>query len=281
MHSPEPPRPIRLIRRVTVPGATLRVGEVGDGPPLLMLNGIGGNLEMWDPVLRRLRGRRLVMPDMPGAGESPALLRPRRMPGLASLVVDLLDELGIERTAVLGYSWGGALAQQLAWQAPDRVSALVLGATMTGLGGQPPPPWVAALMVSPARYYSKSYLRLVAPVVFGSSPSSAADSSHGNARIARPPSPVGYSQQMWAISGWSSRRWLRGLDVPTLVLSGARDPLVRPRNGQILAEGIPGARLHVVDGGHLFMLEQPEETCRVVTDFLEEVAAASADGSTA
>lgn len=76
---------------------------------MLLLNGIGGNIEMWEPVVRRIPGRRIVMFDMPGTGESVALRRAVRMRGYAALVVRLLDALEIDRTDVLGYSWGGAL----------------------------------------------------------------------------------------------------------------------------------------------------------------------------
>ena len=256
-------------RRLTLGGATVRVATWGQGPPLLLLNGIGGNIEMWEPLARRVPGRRLVMLDMPGTGESPALPVPLRMAGYARLVVRLLDQLGIEKTDVLGYSWGGALAQQLAHTAPSRVRSLVLAATMPGLGGQPPAPWVIALMATPARYYSRTYLRVVAPLIFGSDPSKAADSESGHARLRRPPSMVGYSQQLYAISGWSSRSWLRGLRVPALVVSGSHDPLIPQRNGRILSGTIPGAQLQMIDGGHLFLLEQPDEACRLISEFLQ------------
>jgi len=72
----------------------------------------------------------------------------------------------------------------------------------------------------------------------------------------------GYSQQLYAIIGWSSRRWLRRLDVPVLVLSGSRDPLVPQRSGRILSRSIPHAQLRVVDGGHLFLLEPPRRDAR-------------------
>lgn len=261
-------------RHLRVGGARIRVATWGEGPPLLLLNGIGGNIEMWQPLTEWLPGRRLVMLDMPGTGGSRALRVPSRMSGYARLVVRVLDQLGIERTDVLGYSWGGALAQQLAHAAPGRVRALVLCATLPGLGGQPPPPWVVALMATPARYYSKTYLRLVAPLVFGSDPAAAADSPSGEARLRKPPSLVGYSQQLYAISGWSSLRWLHRLDLPVLVLAGAHDPLIPLRNGRILARTIPGAQLRVVRGGHLFLLEQPEEGCRAIGAFLGEQDAA-------
>lgn len=252
-----------------VGNATLRVATWGQGPPLLLLNGIGGNVEMWEPLATALPGRHLIMIDMPGTGGSPALRKPLLMRGYARLVVEVLEQLGITNTDVLGYSWGGALAQQLAHDAPSRVRALVLAATTPGLGGQPPAPWVIALMATPARYYSRTYLRVVAPLVFGSAPM-AADAASGAARRRRPPSWPGYGQQLYAISGWSSRRWLRRLDVPVLVLAGSRDPLAPPRNSRILARSIPGARLRVVDGGHLFLLEQPEEGCRSIEVFLQD-----------
>ena len=145
---------------------------------------------MWEPVLRRITGRRIVMFDMPGTGGSAALRWAVRMRGYAALVVRLLDELGIGRTDVLGYSWGGALAQELVHRAPDRVGGVVLAATTPGLGGQPPAPWVIALMATPLRYYSRTYLRLVAPLVFGSAPDKAADSTHGDARLRKPAEPA-------------------------------------------------------------------------------------------
>lgn len=256
-------------RQVIIAGTAVRVATWGQGPPLLLLNGIGGNVEMWEPLARRLPGRRLVMLDMPGTGQSPPLRVPVRMAGYARLVVRLLDRLGFERVDVLGYSWGGALAQQLARTAPSRVRSLVLAATIPGVGGLPPAPWVVGLMATPARYYSRTYLRVVAPLVFGSTPAEA-DSASGQARRRNPPTTRGYAQQMYAISGWSSRPWLRRLSVPALVVAGSRDPLVPSRNGLILSRAIPGARLHVIDGGHLFLLERPAEAAAAISAFLVE-----------
>jgi poly(3-hydroxyalkanoate) depolymerase len=258
-------------RSVVVDGTRIRVATCGEGPPLLLVNGIGGNIEMWQPLAARLRNRQLIMFDVPGTGQSPPLLLARRMRGYARLLAGLLDTIDIERADVLGYSWGGALAQELAHQFPERVRSLVLAATIPGLGGQPPAPWVLALMVTPTRYYSRTYLRLVSPVVFGSDPAKAADSPHGRARRVAPPSLLGYSQQLYAITGWSSRCWLHNLRVPTLVLAGDRDPLAPRRNARILARSIPDARLHVVHGGHLFLLEEPEEAGRLVAAFLAEL----------
>ena len=95
---------------------------MGEGRPLLLIMGVGGNVEMWHPFDRELndRGIHTISFDAPGTGESGELGRPRRMPWLARMVEHLLDHLGYERVDVLGISWGGGLAQQLAHQAPER-----------------------------------------------------------------------------------------------------------------------------------------------------------------
>jgi pimeloyl-ACP methyl ester carboxylesterase len=247
----------------------LRVAEQGAGQPLLLINGIGGNLEMWRPLVELFPARRLIMFDAPGTGASPAVLRYLGMRELARLVEGLFDELDLVSADVLGYSWGGTLAQELARRSPERVRSLILAATTCGLGAPPPAPWVAVLMATPLRYYSRTYLRFIAPVIFGSTPHAAADSAHGDARFIRPPSMIGYAMQLAALSAWTSRPWLHTLEVPTLVLSGSRDPLVRPANGRLLTRAIPRARLHLVDGGHLFLLEQPALCSALIEAFLD------------
>src|SRR5215210_4157428 len=93
-----------------VSGHRLRIATQGSGPPLLLINGIGANVEMWWPLMRLLADRHIIAFDPPGTGRSP-VGRPRRMRDYANVARDLLDELKIERADVLGYSWGGAVAQ--------------------------------------------------------------------------------------------------------------------------------------------------------------------------
>lgn len=257
------------VREVAVGDLVLRVGTTGTGPPLLLLNGIGANLDMWQALLGHLHGRHVIAYDFPGTGGSPDLPGPRRMPALALIVVELLDALGLDRVDVLGYSWGGALAQELAHRAPERVRSLVLCATIPGLGGRPPPPWVLGAMATPLRYYSRTYMRLVAPLIYGVRIQH--DQGHLAARRQRPPSVRGYAHQLYAITGWSSRGWLSSLRLPVLVLSGRGDHLATARNGVILARQIRGAGLHVVPGGHLFLLQDVSVAAQVVSRFLDHV----------
>lgn len=265
------------LRQVVVNGVALRVGTHGEGPPLLLINGIGANIEMWEPLASQLPGRRLLMFDFPGTGASAPLPRPMRMRSLASMLERLLDQLGFASCDVVGYSWGGTLAQQLVHQAPDRIRSLVLAATTPGLGGRSPAPWVVAAMSTPLRYYSPAYLRLVAPVIFGSRVRQ--NPTHVRARRALPPTMRGYGHQLYALAGWSSRPWLRTVRTPTLVLSGQGDPLVPSSNARILARTIPGARLQELPGGHLFLLQNPDAAAAAIAAFLSASESGGYDAS--
>jgi poly(3-hydroxyoctanoate) depolymerase len=262
-------------RFVHVDGVRLRVRTAGEGRPLLLIMGVGGNIEMWHPFDRELqaRGIQTISFDAPGTGESGELDRPRRMRWLARMVEHLLDELGHEQVDVLGISWGGALAQQLARQAPDRVGRLVLAATaagMPGFGGVPGNPSALIALLGARRYRDPDYLASVAGRLYGGG-ASALPKEHLAARSGRPPSSHGYRRQIWAVQGWTGLPWLRGLGQPTLILAGDDDPLVPVANGHILARLIPHTRLVIVrGGGHLFLLQLAPAMADLIADFLAE-----------
>ena len=267
-------RPARDLRFVDADGVRLRVGIRGTGRPLLLLMGIGGNLEMWTPFEEALDGRvvQTITVDAPGTGGSGGYRFPRRMSGLASTMERMLDALGYHRVDVLGVSFGGVLAQQLAHQAPDRVRRLVLAATGIGLGGVPGSPRVLLRLATPRRYTQPDYYRRIAGDIYGGLARRDPDAMlHGSlARFTHAPGLGGYLAQLYAIAGWTSLPWLCRLPQPTLVLAGDDDPIVPLVNGRILNRLIPDSRLHVVaGGGHLFLLEQAADVGRVVTAFVE------------
>jgi poly(3-hydroxyoctanoate) depolymerase len=259
---------------VDVDGVRLRVAVRGTGRPLLLLMGIGGNLEMWAPFEDHLDPTAVqsITVDAPGTGGSTPYRWPRRMRGLASTMDGLLDALGHDQVDVLGVSFGGVLAQQLAHQAPGRVRRLILAATGPGLGGVPGSPRVLLALATPRRYTQPDYFRRVAGRVYGGQAREDPDTLlHGSpARFIRPPSAAGYLAQLYAIAGWTSLPWLRRLGQPTLVLAGDDDPIVPPVNGRLLARLVPNARLRMVPGGgHLFLIERASEMAEIVSRFLE------------
>jgi len=244
----------------------------GEGRPLLLVLGIGASLDMWGPFEEAMLplGYQLISFDLPGAGGSPPAFPPIRMRGLAKLAVRLLDELGLPAVDVLGVSFGGVVAQEIAHQAPDRVRRLVLCETGPGLGGVPGKPSALIHMVTPRRYRSPDYAHRIAASLYGGH-ARVDPKLHATmtSRFMRPPSAYGYLTQLFAITGWTSVPWLCRVKTPTLILNGDDDPIVRVVNGRIMAVLMPKSRLHVIrGGGHLFLLDRPDETAGLVDDFL-------------
>ncbi len=264
----------RLLTFVEVDGHLLRVSVRGDGPPLLLVMGLGGNIEMWGPLERALNahGIQTIAYDASGTGHSPSRLVPQRMPGLARQAAHLLNSLGHPHADVLGVSFGGAVAQELALGNPHRVRRLVLASTACGLGGVPGNPFALSLLATPLRYYSPAFLRLTAGVLYGPTITPRDDllREQISARRARPPTLWGYASQLVAGAAWTSLPWLGRIRAPTLVLSGDQDPIVPSRNARILARRIPSARLEVVRGaGHLLVIDRAEHCAAVIARFLE------------
>lgn len=244
-------------------------------PPLLLINGIGANLEVFDPFVEALEkaGRKkigTIRCDVPGVGGSPASLFPLRFSGLARLIAQILDAVGYQQVDVLGISWGGGLAQQFAHQYPQRCRRLVLVATSTGALSVPGNPGVLVKMLSPRRYFQPSYLATIAPTLYGGVFRTRPDLARAYAYTVRAPHGFGYYRQLLAGVGWTSLPWLHQLQQPTLILAGNDDPIVPPINGQILAHLIPHARLHIVSGGHLLLLTEREQVAPLVYQFLRE-----------
>jgi poly(3-hydroxyalkanoate) depolymerase len=253
----------------------LRVTSEGEGRPLLLVNGIGATGDLFEPFRRAVAerdGRQTITFDAPGVGGSPTPWYPPTMRQLAGTVASLIGELGHESVDVLGLSWGGALAQELARRHPERVRRLVLAATMHGWTSCPGRPTAIAILATPARYYSPAYLRAVAPTLYGREILRHPEllRRHGYLRTARPPSPVGYTWQLAALRRWTSLPWLHALPHRTLVLAGDADPIIPVANAKVMAARIPDAELHVVrGGGHLFLYVRATEMAERVTTFLD------------
>jgi poly(3-hydroxyalkanoate) depolymerase len=266
--SPDP----AAVRFVDVDGVRLRTSVRGSGRPLLLVTGLGASLDLAAPFERALgaRGVQAIGFDPPGAGQSTAYRWPRRIPGVARTVERMLDVLGYERVDLLGVSFGGVLAQQLAHQAPRRVRRLVLAATGPGLGGLPGSPRVLLSLLTPRRYRDPDYFRRIAGRVYGGEARRDPEAVlRRSGAPLQPPSAWGYLGQLYAISGWTSLPWLPTLRQPTLVLAGDDDPIVPLVNARILARRIPQARLQVIHGGgHLVILERPAEMAELVVQFL-------------
>jgi poly(3-hydroxyalkanoate) depolymerase len=254
-----------------VDGQTLRVGirpGVKAQPPLLLFNGIGASIELVEPFLAALRGLEAIVFDVPGVGGSPTPRLPYRPWTLARLTAQLLDELGYDEVDVLGVSWGGALAQQFAFQQSGRCRRLVLAATSPGHLMVPGRLSVLLKMATPRRYKDPDYMRRIAGDIYGGAMRGSPELVRQHLRHVHWSSDYGYYLQLAAGFGWTSLPWLRFLSQPTLVLAGTDDPIVPLVNGRILARLIPHARLVTIDDGHLFLVTSAGKSAEIISDFL-------------
>jgi poly(3-hydroxyalkanoate) depolymerase len=180
----------------------------------------------------------------------------------------LLATLGYARADVAGVSWGGGVAQQFAHQYPKICRRLVLAATSPGAIMVPGRPEILMKMATPRRYLDKTYMRKIAPAIYGGAFKADPSLVNRHAEAMNGARTLGYLYQLLALTGWTSLPWLWRIRQPTLILMGRDDPLVPVVNGRILASLIPNSRLEIVDDGHLFIVTRPDETAERIEKFL-------------
>ena len=242
----------------------------------MLCNGIGASLEVLDPFVQELdTDTTVVRLDVPGTGGSPDSPVPYRFPYLAAVLGRLLKKTGVvggpagsSQIDILGLSWGGALAQQFAFQNPRRCRRLILVSTATGSVMIPGKPAVLAKMLTPRRFLDHRYAARVAPELYGGT------ARHDPLMIKRlfdrqlmAGSRVGYLHQLMAGAGWTSLFALPLIRQPTLIVAGTDDPIVPLINAKIMSRLLPIATLHVHAGGHVEIVTSAADQARVIEAF--------------
>lgn len=247
----------------------------GDGAPMLLVHGLGYCREGWGPAASLLAERfRVIRFDNRGVGDSDAPRGPYTVRMLTADALAVLDAAQVERAHVVGVSLGGLVAQMLAVTAPDRVDRLVLvGSTPGGVHSHGVPAASLKLMAeAPALEHEELLRRLVLNAL---SPRTVAERPGLVEEIVayrRGRSPrFGPWLSQAAAGAWFGLHGRReGIHAPTLVLHGADDRVMDPRNGEVLAQGIPGAEHVVFEGsGHLVFWEEPERFVAAVAAFCD------------
>jgi pimeloyl-ACP methyl ester carboxylesterase len=255
-------------------GQRVRYRVRGDGPPLLMIHGVGASLELWRPLESLLGDFRTITVDPPGAGRSSTPRGRFGMRRFAGVLDDLLTHLGVESASVLGLSLGGMMAQELAYRRPDRVERLILASTSCGWGSTPGNPMAMAVIATPARYYSRRHFNQVAPILYGkqilSDRGLLEEQWHIRHRLR--PKLRGYAVQMGAAWTWSSLPWLGKLEMPVLAITGSDDPIVPATNSRQIVSKVRDGRVEVIPGGgHLAVIEEAHAAARMLRNFIREV----------
>jgi pimeloyl-ACP methyl ester carboxylesterase len=247
--------------------------EAGSGDPLLLIMGIGGDLQGWALQVPELSKHfRVIAYDNRGAGRTSAPDRPYSIRQMADDACTLLDHLGIAKAHVLGFSMGGYIAQELVLNHPERVNRLILLATAPSIDGFGRAVVRSLMDIRRSNMSREQVVRALAPFLY--SPELLDDDDRFERAILNSvnnpyaQSDVGFLRQAEAILGFEAADRLKAVKSPTLVVVGKDDILVPPRNSEKLARLVPGAALKVLSGGHIGCIEYPKEYNETFIEFL-------------
>ena len=256
---------------VTAGDAALTVDVRGEGAPVLFVHGFPFDRSMWRHQLATLSGARRIAPDLHGVGSSAAGADGYSLARYADDLVAVLDALGVRAAVVCGLSMGGYVVFELLRRHPERVRALILADTRadadSAAGKQGRDELAALAERAGADGVSERLLpRLLAPATLATQPEVGAQ-VRDMARRWSVPALVGALRAMRDRP--DSTAMLRGLRIPTLVVTGQDDQVAPPEVARAMAELVPGAQWHVIPGaGHLAPLEQPLAIGRLLAEFV-------------
>lgn len=252
----------------------------GIGPKVLFINITGGDLRHRPNVFDSpLAGRHTVLAfDQRGLGQSARPDIPYAMADYADDAAALIEVLGWGPTPVVGVSFGGMVAQELALRHPDLVTRLVLACTSSGGAGGSSFPLHELATLAPeakaARMVELMDTRRDAAwrVAHAGEHAALVDQALARLRLGaeEPNRAVGARRQLEARIGHDTYGRLAGLSVPTLVCGGLHDGVAKPETLASLAAAVPGARLELFQGGHQFLEQDPRAWQRVLTFLAED-----------
>lgn len=263
-------------RSIPTNGAQIGYRRIGNGRPILVLNGFAATSADWDPsfIDRLASSSELILLDNRGIGSSTDNGKPFLIAQLADDAAHAIETLGFERASVLGWSMGGFVAQTLVLQYPDRVNKLILLSTDPGgsdadrasaavwsqlidTSGTPHEQARRLLSLLFPRDVAESFYREFGDIV-----------AAARERL----SPELIKRQAAAMDAWHRTgvgNRLREIRAPTLIATGTADIVIPPSNALKLVNAIPGARLTQFDGGgHAFMAQYPRPLADLINGFL-------------
>lgn len=246
----------------------------GHGRTLVLLHGFVGSAGYWLPQETSFKSAfDVITIDLPAFAKSADVPAPDTIEGYGAAVFDLLDELGVDRFSLIGFSMGGMIAQQMALDRPARIDRLILYGT-------------AAVGEMPSRFesWTQSIERLRDQGVVATTDNTVAtwfvdgvkSPLHEVCRRACEGANLeGCITVMTAMQSWSAEKRLGEISMPTLVIVGDMDRSATPRDALTLWDGIANACLSILPGcAHGAHLEKPDLFNRIVLDFLSEETAA-------
>jgi 3-oxoadipate enol-lactonase len=243
--------------------------EVGAGPPLILIHGLGDDHRAWRRCLPGLvLSHRVILYDLRGHGATSLGTPAGTLGQLGSDLANLIESLELESAVVVGFSLGGTVAIRFAIDHPDKLGGLVLVATSSRVG-RAAVHWYAdrSAMVDVGDPELRATIDRDTEEVYRHSP----EELPGGLKIRRESTsdPRGFGNACRALASLAPLDpELPRITAPTLIIASDLDELCPPRAAEIVAAGIPNSRLHLINGaGHPIPVERPAELARLVLDF--------------
>jgi pimeloyl-ACP methyl ester carboxylesterase len=254
------------MERIDIGETSIELLVAGDGPPLVFLHGIdyfAQHKAFFGLLARRFR---LIVPRHPGFGSSSRPAWMRTISDIAYLHLDLIDRLALKDVLLVGASFGGWVAMELAIRSTERLAGLVLIDSLGVKFGGRDDVEIADIYALPAQ---EAVRRAFAD------PSKAPDYAALDDKAVE---EVARDREAAVLYGWrpymhnpSLRHWLHRIRLPNLVLWGERDRIVAPAYGAHLAQALPTARfVPIADAGHYPQIEQSEQVAAAIETFARE-----------
>ena len=242
----------------------------GEGEPLVMVHGVGGDSGMWDGVAAALPARfQCIRLDLSGHGRSGLIDSPCSVQDLAGDVVDVMDKLGVRAAAIAGFSLGGLIAQAIALETPARVTKLALIATVAGRTPEEQARSAARIEVVREKglafiaagnrefWFSDAFRRDHPEVV----------EARVQQFMACDPASYLHAFAVFAKGDFVTR--LEEIRAPALVVAGEFDPAATARMARLMHERIAGSRLEILAGmRHALLIECPRRVAGLMAEFL-------------
>jgi 3-oxoadipate enol-lactonase len=245
------------------------VAEVfGEGFPVVMIHGLGGTSNMFEPQMRALSGCRVVRVDLPGSGRSPRPVEPLTIEGMAQAVLRVMEATGVGKAHVVGHSMGTIVAQQIAAERPEQVASL----TLFGALAEPTEATRNGLQARARLARSGGMSDIADQIVANAVSAHTREHSAAAAAFVRE-SITRQDAESYALSCEALARAqavdARRIKAPALLITGDADTVNPPGVAQALADKIKGAVFSSLDRcGHWATVEAPGECGRRLADFI-------------
>jgi pimeloyl-ACP methyl ester carboxylesterase len=273
------------VAHVSIHGHEMAYRKEGEGPALLLLHGIAGSSRTWRDVIPHLTARfTVIAPDLMGHGLSEKPVGDYSLGSFASGIRDLLEVLDIDHASVVGQSFGGGVAMQLAYQHPELCDRLVL-VDSGGLGREVS--WMLRFMTLPGSEY-------LMPVIFprfvrdwgdslfrsinnrGVRLSRITEMWSAYASLAESENRQAFARTIRAVIDPGGQtvsamdRLYLASPMPTLIIWGDRDDIIPVSHAHAAHQAIPGSRLVIIEGaGHFPQIEEPDQFVNALVNFID------------